>query len=594
MRKYNGKMKKTMLLIFGLFIVIIVVFSLFIKKSIDIERTYYEVSDGDVLFDKEYNMINIVEDGIVKIKWGGDYYLDYNEDNYNLGKNVVVYNVSTGDIDLYGKFYEVLISGEVDVIKGDNKIKSSVNSKFYKLADRKYLIIDRVIEDKDSNFSTSNYLIINLDKMGNATLLNDKTSYKTIRPTVLKTSSFTFDIANEMLYYGDKDINLKKIIGSTNEYDEDTYNLNYESSGIEKEEEEDKESAGEGGDGTGTGTGTGTGSGSGSGDGTGDGTGEGSEGTGEGTGIGGLGGTGEGNEGTSIGIPGEGGTGIGGTGEGGFGGAGGAGGPGGAGGSGGTGTGEGGDGTGNGSSEGIAGVGGNGTNADGTTTGGSSDYENNYSPGVSDETVEEIINATKNTSVIRVTANLDTIEVDYVVYDPNREYKSVYIELLDIRAQQTNRIYLTKTDTNMVIRDLKPNSPYQLTFKYTYNDELGNLKEYEFDKVDLSTKMPGIYILPMKIANNKLYYKIAFDNAYTIAGGTVQLFLNDQIVEGVVSSINASKPNVREIYSDDENSLDLSGITLDGDENILEMRIMSLSFNTYSINNPGIGYKFRY
>ena len=108
-------------------------------------------------------------------------------------------------------------------------------------------------------------------------------------------------------------------------------------------------------------------------------------------------------------------------------------------------------------------------------------------------------------------------------------------------------------------------------------------------------KYKKLYNKNMNILDGRDWkYKIAFDNAYTIAGGTVQLFLNDQIVEGVVSSIKASKPNVREIYSDDENSLDLSGITLDGDENILEMRIMSISFNTYSINNPGIGYKFRY
>ena len=33
MRKYNGKTKKTMIMIFGLFAIIIVIFSLFLKKS---------------------------------------------------------------------------------------------------------------------------------------------------------------------------------------------------------------------------------------------------------------------------------------------------------------------------------------------------------------------------------------------------------------------------------------------------------------------------------------------------------------------------------------------------------------------------------
>lgn len=562
MRKYNGKTKKTMMVIVGLFAIIIVIFSLFLKKSIDIEKTYYEVSDGDVLFDNEDTMLNIIGTGGIRIKWGGSYYLTYEDKNYNLGKQAVVYNLSSGDIDLYGKFYEVLVSGEVDVIDGDNKIKSSVNSKFYKLADRKYLIIDRVIEDKESNFATSNYLLIKMDKMGNAKLLNDKTSYKTIKPTVLYSSSFAFDIANEVLYYGeDKKIDLKEIIGSTNEYDPDTYNLNNDSS---DEDGEDGDITGEG-EGTGTGTGTGTGSGSGSGDG--DGTGEGGFGTGDGTG-GGAGGAGEGGtggEGDGVGFGGAGGTGTGGDG---------------------TGTGEGGSGSGSGT-----GGSGTGTNADGTTAGGSSDFNNNYSPGVSDETVNEIINATKNTSIVRVSSGIDTIGIDYVVYDPNQEYKSVFVEVLNTTTGLTNTVYLAKTDTHAVIRDLTPNVFYNLTFKYTYNDERGNLKEFKFDEIGLYTKIPTMTISALKIVGNKLYYKINLDSKYTVTGGVVNLYLNNQFTN-VTSSIGA-RGSVSSIYGDDC-YLDLSSLNLDKKvENILEMRIITLNFNTYTIN-PGIGYKFKY
>lgn len=546
MRKYNGKTKKTMILLVGLFVIIIIIFSLFLKKSIDIEKTYYEVSDGDVLFDNEDTMLNIVGTGGIRIKWGGSYYLNYEDKNYNLGKQAVVYNVSTGDINLYGKFYEVLISGEVDVIEGDNKIKSSVNSKFYKLADRKYLIIDRVIEDKDSNFATSNYLIINMDKLGNAKLLNDKTSYKTIKPTVLYSSSFAFDIANEVLYYGeDKEIDLKKIIGSTNEYDPDTYNLNADSSDDD-------------GDVVGGGSGSGSGSG-------GEGTGEGGFGLGESSG--------EGSDGDGSGT---------GTGQGGLG----------LGGSGGSGTGGSGAGEGTGGSGGTGGPGsGVGNNADGTTAGGSSDFNNNYSPGVSDETVNEIINATKNTSVVRVSAGIDTIGIDYVVYDPNQEYKSVFVEVLNTYTGQTDTIYLAKTDTHSVIRNLTPNVFYNLTFKYTYNDANGNLKEFKFDEVGLYTKIPTMTISALKIVGNKLYYKINLDSKYTITGGVVNLYLNDQFTT-VTSSIGA-RGSVNQIYGDDC-YLDLSTLDLDKkSENILEMRIITLNFNTYTIS-PGIGYKFKY
>lgn len=531
MRKYNNRTKKTIIILAILFVVVIVIFSYAIKKSIDIDKTAYKITSGSILFDEEYNMITTTSEGIIRIKWGGDYYLKYNNKDHDLGTHAVVYNSNNGNTTLYGKFYEVTKEGEVEVRKGENLIKSSVNSKFYKLADRKYLIIDRTIESADSSFVTSNYLIINLDKLGNATLLNDKTSYKTIQPTVLRTSAYTFDIANEKLNFGGEDIDLKKIIGSTNEYDEDKYDLN---ANVKDDEEE----------GTGTGNGTGTGSGSG--------------------GAGGAGGSGEGGDGT----------GAGGTGEGGAGGSGG----GGSGGDGGTGTGEGGPGIG-------------GTNSNGTTAGNNSTINNNYNSGVSDSTVQEIINATKNTSVIRVTPDINSISIDYVVYDPNNEYKSVFVEIENTINNQVNVVYLSKTDTNIKISDLTPNVYYNLTFKYSYNDDKGTLKEYTFDEVGLHTEIPKMILTATQITNNKLYYKVTLDKNYTITGGTVNLYLNDQFT-GISGSIPA-KGSVN-IISGNDCYIDLSTLELSStEENVLSIRLVSLSFNTYTIN-PSINYKFKY
>lgn len=538
MRKYNNSTKKTMIIIGILFVVIVIIFSYAIKKSIEIDKTAYEIVSGSIMFDKEYNMLTTSGEGILKIKWGGDYYLKYNEEDYDIGPHAVVYNSNNGDTTLYGKFYEVTKEGEVEVINGENLIKSSVNSKFYKLADRKYLIIDRTIESSDSSFVTSNYLIVNLDKLGNATLLNDKTSYKTIKPTVLRTSSYTFDIANEKLNYGGEDIDLKQIIGSTNEYDEDKYNLNA------TVPEED-------GEGTGTGTGTGTGSGNGSGTGTGEGTGIGGDGTGEGSGS----------DGTGTG-GGSGGTGTGGSGTGG---------------------------TGNSSGTNI----GNNTttNSNGTTAGSNSSFNNNYSSGVSDSTVQEIINATKNTSVIRVTSDINAISIDYVVYDPLNEYKTVYVEIENTENNQVNTVYLSKTDTNITINDLTPDIYYNLTFKYSYYDENGVFKESTFDEVGLHTKMPKMVLTVTQITNNRIYYKITLDSYYTITGGTVNLYINDQF-SGVSASISALG-SVNTI-SGNNCYIDISNLDLaSNNTNILDVRVVSLSFNTYTIN-PSINYKFRY
>ena len=152
MRKYNSRTKKTIMMVLILCVGIIIIFSLFLKKAIDVGKNVYQVDSGSILFDKYENMITVKESGTLRIKWGGDYYLTMNDENYDLGSHAIIYNSNSGDISLYGKFYEVKKSGKVDTVKGENKIKSSVNSRFYKLADRLYLIIDRTIESNDSSF----------------------------------------------------------------------------------------------------------------------------------------------------------------------------------------------------------------------------------------------------------------------------------------------------------------------------------------------------------------------------------------------------------------------------------------------------------
>lgn len=557
MRKYNNKTKKTMIIIFVLFAVIIIIFSLFLKKAFDIEKAVYKIQFGSVLFDNKQNMITLSSEGTIRIKWSGNYYLQYNDKDYELGDHAVVYDSNSGNISLYGKYYHVKSDGKVDVIKGENKIKSSVKSNFYKLDDREYLIIDRTIQSADSSFVTGNYLIVNLDKLGNATLLNDKTSYKTIKPTVLKTSSYTFDIANEKLNFGGEDIDLKKIIKSTNEYDEDTYDLN----ATKDENIEGENGQGVAGDGTGTGDGVGGSGAGGAGGAGGEGGagGAGGDGTGSG-GAGGAGGTGDGEVGIGVGN--------------GTGGAGGSGSGGGAGGSGGTGDGTGGSGSG-------GGAGGNGSSS------------NNA---VSEEAVQQIINAARNTSVIRLTSGINSISVDYVVYDPNSEYKSVFVEVLNTQTGQTSIVFLSKNDTNVDINGLAANTPYYLNFKYSYYDDKGTLKEVSFDEVTLSTNMPKIILTVTKIVGNELHYKIDFDKKYTIKSGNLQLYNEAGHPTGVAGSlcVTGSRDTISSVNGEVRCPLDLSksNFKLKKGE-ILELRLETLEFNLDRIT-PKIKYKFMY
>ena len=524
MRKYDGKNKKFIWIIMGIALVIVVIFSFFLKKVLDVGKIEYTASAGSVVFDADKNKIDITNDTKLKIKWSGNYYLLDDDSMINLTDHAVVYDTSNGNLKLYGKYYEVLNTGDVKILKDENVIESSVKSHFYKLADRKYLIVDRVIESSDGLFVTSNYLLINLDKSGSATLLNNNVNLKTFKPKVIKTSNYTFDIANEKLNFGGEDIDLKKVIGSTNLYGKSN-------------------GSGSGGDGSATsgvtfgtsGTGTGGGSGSGSSNGTG------GNGTGSGTGIGGNG------SGTSTG--------------------------------GGNGSGSG-DGTGGGDGT----IGGSGTGGNSDTTTGS---DTSYNPGVSDGAVNEIKNATKNTSVIRVTTSLSSIGVDYVVYDPKNEYQSVYIDIGESdNPDRKKQINLSKNDTTATINELEFNTYYNLYFRYTYYDNSGILKVYTFDEVTVGTKVPSMAMKVTGVYNNKVYYKITFDNYYTISGGDLNLFKGNQ---GVASGTISTLGSVNEITG----SIDISDCKFNtGDE--VSLNLYNIKINVNDSFDPNIIYRFIY
>ncbi len=225
-RKYDIRNKRNFVIISILAILVIVIFSLFIYRYKHASRIEYEIPTGSIIHDDSKNYISVEEDAILKVRWNGNYYLIYQDNKINLGKKVIVYNTVTGSLKLYGKFYEIDDKGKIIVNNDETVLSNTTNTKFYKLDDRKYLLVDKQIVSDDRSIEANNYLLVELDKMGNAKLSNNKLNLKTINPATLVTSEYTFDINNEVLKYGSLSVDLKKIIGSTNEY---------------KEKEEDKE-----------------------------------------------------------------------------------------------------------------------------------------------------------------------------------------------------------------------------------------------------------------------------------------------------------------------------------------------------------------
>ena len=195
--------------------------------------------------DNNNDSMVLKENATLKMKWTGNYYLKFDDSKKEevLSPNVISYD--DGKIYLYGKFFEVRNNDDIVITKDETKIDNISTPRFYKIEDRKYLLVSGSIISSDSQISANDFLLVELDKSGNAKLTNNKVNLKTISKTTLVTSTYEFDINNELLKFGDDTIDLKKIIGTSNQYKED-----------------DSKGSGDGTeDGTGDGTGTGNGGG---------------------------------------------------------------------------------------------------------------------------------------------------------------------------------------------------------------------------------------------------------------------------------------------------------------------------------------------
>ena len=425
-REYNLKNKINFVVIGVLSILIIIIFSLFIIKFVSIKKVEYSLNKGTVLFDADYNKLNIDKSVIMKLKWNGNYYISSEDNDTILGRRVVAYNELTKNLDLYGKYYEILSNGEVNIDKDITNINTQSESKFYKLEDRKYLLVDRSIKSSDGALDTSNYLIVELDKQGNALLLNNEVHYKTLSEAIINTSSYSFDVANEILSFGEDKIDLKQIIGSSNQY-------------------KPSDSTSDGTDGNGS---SGNGSGNGS------------------------------------------------------------------------------------------GIGGNGTGGNGGTATGDNGVINNG------ETGDDVVIKKKKTSVLSVSPSIDSISVDYFVYDPNDEYKSVSVIVSD--GVNSNTVYLSKSNTNIILNGLKMGTKYNLKFMFSYLDNEGKMLSDSFSEIDVSTVYPSYQISLVKVSkvSNELSYRISLDSRYTIDKANVSLIIDDVVVDSKSVSVSENAKSV--------------------------------------------------
>ena len=162
--------------------------------------------------------INLEDNGTISKKWDNKFYLTVGKDKYTLGDYTFTYDTVEGNINIYGTSYQVMNNGNVIKNAKQFEILNTNTTTFYKLADRRYLLVGRDITSDNNTFSTNNFLFVVIDKSGNALLINDKMNAKTLEPLILNSGNFKFDVANELLTINNTSIDLKKINGSTNKY----------------------------------------------------------------------------------------------------------------------------------------------------------------------------------------------------------------------------------------------------------------------------------------------------------------------------------------------------------------------------------------
>ncbi len=407
MRKYDIKNKRNIGIIIGISIIIIIMFSLVIKFFLSLNKEEYIVSKGNIVFDKDKTLIKLDSDGKIKTKWKGEYYLTYDGKDYELGNTAIAFNEDTTEIKLYGRYYEISSGSEINITSNETVIKNSLLTKFYKLADRKYLIVDKEIKSADNLLSTTDFLLVELDKAGNATLTNHKVNLKTFSEAEIVTSNYTFDIANEILTYGSDKIDLKKIIGSSNNYTKEDL--------IPDESKNTNDNV------------------------------------------------------TNIDI--------------------------------------------------------NGNQENNNSTDGNNKTNGNGSSN-SGTTIEEIKKAAKQTSVVSVTSTVNKIIIDYVIYDPYKEYTSVYMEVQKEDSDKVEVIYLNTNNTRYELKDILPNTKYNLKFKYTATED-GESIIKEFANTTIFTQKPKLSLKVTKTRAGEITYVITTDGSYTLTSADLVVTITD-------------------------------------------------------------------
>lgn len=183
--------------------------------------TGVELAAGSIVYDSTYTATDLTRPSVVAYARDGQYRLSYGDDTLPLGTHTISF--SDAAIRAFGGGYLIDGNGNVQSVTDEEEYPVTAKGSLLKLADRRYVLICTEIHDSENIFKTESYLYIVMDMVGNARMFSNTMSLRTTQPTTLIAGELEFDIANEIVKIDGQEIDLSKLIGSTNTYDSGIY-----------------------------------------------------------------------------------------------------------------------------------------------------------------------------------------------------------------------------------------------------------------------------------------------------------------------------------------------------------------------------------
>lgn len=536
---------RKMFTIFAVVIVLIIgVLVVGLSSVLATDKKEYTVSENSMTFDNENELIELKKEGKIYKRWDGNFYLKVGDEETLLGRQAIVYIPNRNKLTVYGTSFEVKTEGDITKVTEENEISDLDQSRFFKLEDRKYLVVGEGIKNQTGSITTQGFLIVQLDKAGNTMLTNQELSMKTIKPIILKTEDYEFDVANEKLIFGEEEIDLKKIIGSSNEYKEvkkqdDTTNTTEENKAEEVETAETEVDSLEGNmpiqnsqnnpvnpdEQTNNSNMNGQIPNN-----------ENAQ-NAENSNNGNISNAGNSNNGSTQNVINNNGGNA--------------------------------QNTGNTTNDGNTNNTGNANNAGNSQNGQIIGSDPNA--GTSDKTEDSQENKTplaKSINLRGITAKSSSLDIQYAILDPENKYQTIF---LDVTGDIQKTIALDKNQRNYLITGLTPNTEYKVTLAYKEILEDNTIVDGIEDTMIVRTSKISDTLTITKIAQNKLYFNYKMDKDYVYEAGKIAFYLDgekqEEIDIDVEKAVSSSGWTASFNYSyGNEIILKLEGATYEGKE----------------------------